>query len=43
MTHPEYVAATLVFYKRHFCRTDPWPGQSVKPPLSWRFKAWTCT
>jgi proline iminopeptidase len=22
---PEYVAATLVFYKRHFCRTDPWP------------------
>jgi proline-specific peptidase len=22
---PEYVAATMVFYKRHFCRLDPWP------------------
>jgi proline iminopeptidase len=22
---PEYVAATLAFYKRHFCRIDPWP------------------
>ncbi|MDP9467498.1 MAG: proline iminopeptidase-family hydrolase [Chloroflexota bacterium] len=22
---PEYAAATMVFYKRHLCRTDPWP------------------
>jgi proline iminopeptidase len=22
---PEYAAATLFFYKRHFCRLDPWP------------------
>jgi proline iminopeptidase len=22
---PEYIAATLEFYKRHFCRLDPWP------------------
>jgi proline iminopeptidase len=22
---PEYSAATLFFYKRHFCRLDPWP------------------
>jgi proline-specific peptidase len=22
---PEYVAATLAYYKRHFCRIDPWP------------------
>jgi proline iminopeptidase len=22
----EYAAATMVFYKRHMCRTDPWPA-----------------
>jgi proline-specific peptidase len=22
---PEYVAASLAYYKRHVCRTDPWP------------------
>lgn len=22
---PEYAGATLAFYKRHFCRLDPWP------------------
>jgi proline iminopeptidase len=22
---PEYVAASLVYYRRHFCRLDPWP------------------
>ncbi|HXF37850.1 MAG TPA: proline iminopeptidase-family hydrolase [Actinomycetota bacterium] len=22
---PEYVAAAVVFYKRHLCRVDPWP------------------
>lgn len=22
---PEYIEATLVFYKRHVCRLDPWP------------------
>lgn len=22
---PEYAAATMVFYKRHLCRADPWP------------------
>ncbi len=22
---PEYLAAAMVFYKRHFCRMDPWP------------------
>lgn len=22
---PEYAAATLFFYKRHFCRLEPWP------------------
>jgi proline-specific peptidase len=24
---PEYVAASLVFYKRHVCRLDPWPEE----------------
>jgi len=23
---PEYEAAAMVFYKRHFCRLDPWPA-----------------
>ncbi|MDQ3865695.1 MAG: proline iminopeptidase-family hydrolase [Actinomycetota bacterium] len=24
---PEYIAATLVFWKRHVCRVDPWPDE----------------
>ncbi|MEA2432773.1 MAG: proline iminopeptidase [Actinomycetota bacterium] len=24
---PEYTAASLVFYKRHVCRIDPWPDE----------------
>jgi proline iminopeptidase len=24
---PEYVAATLFFYRRHLCRLDPWPEE----------------
>ncbi len=24
---PEYIAATLQFYKRHLCRLDPWPDE----------------
>lgn len=26
----EYLAAVDVFYKRHFCRTDPWPDYLLK-------------
>ncbi len=25
ITHPDYVAATQVFYDRHVCRVSPWP------------------
>ena len=25
--NPEYAAATMVYYKRHLCRLDPWPKE----------------
>ncbi len=28
--NPEYVKATMVFYKRHLCRLDPWPKELVQ-------------
>ncbi|SDX12599.1 proline iminopeptidase-family hydrolase [Roseicitreum antarcticum] len=28
-THPEYLAATEVFYRNHVCRMDPWPPEVV--------------
>ena len=27
ITHPDYVAASRVFYNRHVCRLDPWPRE----------------
>jgi proline iminopeptidase len=27
--HPEYEAALMVFYRRHFCRLRPWPEEVV--------------
>lgn len=27
ITHPDYVAASRVFYNRHVCRLDPWPKE----------------
>ena len=29
-TDPEYEEAVMVFYKRHLCRTDPWPDWVVQ-------------
>ena len=29
-TDPEYEEAVMVFYKRHLCRTDPWPDWLVE-------------
>lgn len=26
-SHPDYLAATEVFYRAHVCRTDPWPAE----------------
>ena len=28
-SHPDYLAATEVFYRAHVCRTDPWPAEVV--------------
>lgn len=27
ITHPDYIAASRVFYNRHVCRLDPWPKE----------------
>lgn len=29
-SHPEYVAATMEFYRRHVCRLDPWPDSVLR-------------
>jgi proline iminopeptidase len=28
--HPEYQAATELFYRRHVCRLDPWPAELLR-------------
>lgn len=30
LTHPDYVAASRVFYDRHVCRTAPWPAEVAR-------------
>ncbi|WP_342359111.1 proline iminopeptidase-family hydrolase [Terrarubrum flagellatum] len=30
ITHPDYVAATRVFYDRHVCRINPWPEEVAR-------------
>ena len=31
----EYEEAVTVFYKRHMCRTKPWPAKEVEAALKW--------
>ncbi len=30
LTHPEYLAASRVFYDRHVCRVSPWPAEVAR-------------
>ncbi|HUG62434.1 MAG TPA: proline iminopeptidase-family hydrolase [Methylomirabilota bacterium] len=30
LTHPEYIAASRVFYNRHVCRVTPWPPEVAR-------------
>ena len=30
LTDPEYIAASMVFYERHVCRTVPWPPEVAR-------------